>query len=124
MFDAKVDKETRYTHLGNDLVTVLLEDGSHGKLEVVHGLVQAVIGLLQDAGARENQILLQGTDTPRTVGGGLNTFGIERTEDDGALLGTGKKDVKAAMTAGAGGCVDGCSPRGSTRTTSAWCRAP
>jgi hypothetical protein len=54
MLYAEVDKKARYAHLGNDLVAIFLEDGSDGKLEIVCGLVRAVIGMLQDAGTGEN----------------------------------------------------------------------
>ena len=91
MLDAEIDEETRDAHLRHNLVAVFLEDGSHGALEVVRGLVAAVVRLLQDAGAGKDQILLQRPDAPRAIGGRLDAFGIERAEDDDSLLGAREK---------------------------------
>ena len=54
---------------------------------------------MKNAGAGKDQILLQRPDAPRAVGSRLDAFGIERTEDDGALLGAGEKYVEAAVAA-------------------------
>ncbi len=82
---------------GNNLVAVFLEDGSDGALEVVRGLVPAVIGLLQNAGTGKDQILLQRADAPRAIGSSLDALGIERAEHDGPLLRAREQYVKATM---------------------------
>ncbi len=93
MLHSKIDEKASDTNLGHAIVAILPEDGSHGALEVIRGLIQSIICLLQDAGTGKNQILLQGPHAPWAIGGRLDPFGIERTEHDGALFGAGEKYV-------------------------------
>lgn len=55
---SQVDEKTCNAHLRHHIVALLFKDSAHGALKIVCGLIQAVIRLLQNAGAGEDQILL------------------------------------------------------------------